>query len=108
MCHSGEHSHDWISIISKGGLTHSSDEWLQTLIQFEIVFGSFHGRTVSKQVKVISSLVKSKFPEVDEKVICMYVRTIASVSYTHLDVYKRQTYVSKINTVLSTTGGLEI
>ncbi|KAJ8895943.1 hypothetical protein PR048_001284 [Dryococelus australis] len=38
---------DWISIISQGGLTTPSFEWLDKVRQFEIVFAAFHGTELS-------------------------------------------------------------
>lgn len=71
-------SDDWISIISNGGLTRPSQEWLQKVVQFEVMYGSFRGTTFSKQQQIINTLAKlnkSKFPEVYMKIISLYART---------------------------------
>lgn len=88
LCVTAEMCDDWISIISKGGLTRPSHEWLNKITQFEVIFGSFHGLAISKQSKIISSLtaiIKSKFPEVHEKTISLYVRTRTFIRIRHLN-----------------------
>lgn len=66
---------DWLSIISRGGLTTPTTEWVQKVTQFEIICGGIHGSTISHGKDIIKTLyihLRNKFPEQDEKVINVY------------------------------------
>lgn len=81
-------SDDWISIISNRGLTRPSQEWLQKVVQFEVMYGSFRGTTFSKQQQIINTLAKlnkSKFPEVYMKIISLYARTRTFIRIRHVN-----------------------
>lgn len=85
---SQEVTQDWIAIISKGGLTRPTEDWTQKVMQFEVLFGNFHGLDISKCERVIqtlTSVIKSKFSEIDEKIISLYVRTRTFIRIRHLN-----------------------
>lgn len=89
---------DWISIISKGGLTSPSPEWLAALMEFEIIFASFHGQHFSKCNKVmetLTSIIQSKFPEIHWKIIALYVRTRSFIRIRHFNKMPKWQVIKK-------------
>lgn len=79
---------DWITIISKGGLTSPSPAWLSTICQLEIIFAAFHGPNISRCNRVmgtLTDLIHSKFPELNKKIVQLYVRTRTFIRIRHLN-----------------------
>ncbi len=65
----------WIDVLSYGGLTKPSEEWLNQVYGFEEVFKEIHGTGISKDSNLISNLkntLSTRFPEVDIGLIKFY------------------------------------
>ncbi len=65
----------WIDIMSYGGLTRPSQEWLNQVKLFEEEFQKVHGTEISREAKIIQSLethLQEKFPVVPKDLVKFY------------------------------------
>lgn len=77
----------WISEISKGNLIYPSQELLDLIHEFELVFCLFHGKKLDKNPGVIQrflELLKSKYPSCDDQFLKLYCRTRTFLRLKHL------------------------
>lgn len=69
----------WVEVLSRGGLTVPTDDWLRKVSQFELIFNEFNGlESVSKEkgiVKTICAAIRTKYPDFSPEIVKLYVRT---------------------------------
>ena len=86
----------WIRALSHGCLIEPSQEFFDTVSQFEKVFLSFHGDKVNNCENVmltLQSLLSNQFPNIPVPIIAAYVKTRTHIKVKFLNnILKVQTH----------------
>uniref|UniRef100_T1IK01 Uncharacterized protein n=1 Tax=Strigamia maritima TaxID=126957 RepID=T1IK01_STRMM len=66
----------WLKLISSNdGLFEPSENWLQLVKEFEVLFCQLHGTYINKSkgiIKELQNIISKKYPAVHKKIICCY------------------------------------
>ena len=77
----------WLERLSRGGLYVPSQQWLEQVVAFDVVFCTMHHPDIDREPGVIRRLQESleaKFPRVDQRVVRKYAVTRSHLRMRHL------------------------
>lgn len=78
----------WIKLLSAGGLTVPTPEWMETIREMEKVFRLIHGDSFQKSPGVTKNLIsklEARFPEINKSAIRLFSRIRTFIRIRHLN-----------------------
>ena len=100
----------WISLLSRGGLTVPSEQWVEKFKEFEVVFCAMHmGEGMARRdgtpdnlsrapgvIRTLTDTLRYKWPCLDERVVSLYARLRTFIRLRHVAKLRRQDHLEAL------------